>query len=135
YGEQHYTIVMGPERANGIDSPAMAMQYGIPFSMHSDAPVTTLEPLFAAWCAVNRVTTTGGVLGPEHRISVPDALHAITLGAAYLLKLEHEIGSIEAGKRADFAVLEENPLDVPPNELKNIPITATVLGGRVFLNE
>jgi predicted amidohydrolase YtcJ len=38
------------------------------------------------------------------------------------------------GKRADFAVLEENPLDVPPIELKDIPVTATVLGGSVFLN-
>jgi len=134
YGDQYYTIIMGPERATGMDSPAVAMQYGVPFSMHSDAPVTPLEPLFAAWCAVNRATPSGAVLGPEHRISVPDALHAITLGAAYLLKLEHEIGSIEVGKRADFAVLEENPLDVPPIELKDIPVTATVLGGSVFLN-
>jgi len=113
-----------------MNSPMVAEQHRVPYSFHSDAPVTPPMPLFAAWCAVNRVTTNGGVLGPEHRIGVPEALHAITAGAAYLLRMEHEIGTISPGKRADFAVLGEDPLAVAPIDLKDVPVTATVLGGK-----
>jgi hypothetical protein len=72
------------------------------------------------------------VLGEGERIPVPDALRAITLGAAYTLKLDHLVGSIEIGKLADFAVLDEDPLQAEPMRLKDIGVHATVLGGRVF---
>ena len=67
------------------------------------------------------------------RISVPEALYAITLGAAYTLKLDHEIGSIEAGKIADFAVLGDDPTAVDPMALKDVPVLGVVNGGRVFV--
>ncbi|MBT5756469.1 MAG: amidohydrolase family protein, partial [Acidimicrobiaceae bacterium] len=54
---------------------------------------------------------------------------AITLDAAYQLKLDHEMGSIEAGKLADFAVLEADPLEVDSVTLKDIEVWGTVLGG------
>ena len=60
------------------------------------------------------------------------ALHAITLGAAWTLKLDAEIGSIECGKRADFCVLEDDPLSVDPMALKDVHVWGTVLSGRVF---
>ena len=75
-----------------------------------DALYKPLGPLFTAWCAANRVTPSGRVLGPSQRLRVDEALHAITLGPAWTLKLDHEIGSIECGKRADFCVLEDDPL-------------------------
>jgi predicted amidohydrolase YtcJ len=81
---------------------------------------------------VNRLTANGAVLGKLERISVADALYAITLGAAYTMKLDHEIGSIETGKRADFAVLDADPFEVKSSELKDVPVWGTVLGGRVF---
>jgi len=61
-----------------------------------------------------------------------DALHAITLGPAYTLKLDHLIGSIEVGKFADFAILKNDPLEEPPASLKDIPVVATVRGGKIF---
>jgi len=131
-GDQHYELTMGPERAERIDATATAGRLGVAYTIHSDAPVTHLSPLFTAWCAVNRLTASGRVLGPAECISVADALHAITLGAAYTLKMDHEIGSIEAGKRADFCVLDDDPLDVDPRSLKDISVWGTVLGGRVF---
>ncbi|MEC7571249.1 MAG: amidohydrolase family protein, partial [Pseudomonadota bacterium] len=70
--------------------------------------------------------------GAEERIGIADSLHAITLGAAYTLKLDGEIGSIEVGKRADFAILEADPRTVAPGELKDIAVWGTVQGGRVF---
>lgn len=66
------------------------------------------------------------------RISVADALHAVTLGAAYTLKLDHEIGSIECGKRADFCVLHDDPTAIDPMALKDLRVWGTVLGGRPF---
>ena len=123
---------MGPDRAKRMDAAATARRLGVPFAIHSDAPVTPLGPLFTAWCAVNRLTASGAVLGAAECIPVEAALYAITQGAAYTMKLDHQIGSIEVGKRADFAVLEADPLAVPARELKDVPVWGTVLGGRVF---
>ncbi len=63
---------------------------------------------------------------------VADALRAITLGAAYTLKLDEELGSIDVGKRADFAILDDDPLTVPPETLKDVGVWGTVVGGRIF---
>ena len=115
WGDQHYALTMGPERAERMDAAATAARHGVNFTIHSDAPVTHLAPLFTAWCAINRVTASGRVLGDAERISVQAALEAITVGAAYTLKLDHKIGSIESGKLADFAVLEDDPFAVAPN--------------------
>ena len=132
WGDQHYSTTVGPERAERMNACATAQRSGVPFTIHSDAPVTPLGPLFTAWCAVNRLTASGRVLGAHERISVADALQAITLGAAYTLKLDHEIGSIESGKRADFCVLDDDPTAVPPEKLKDVRVWGTVQGGRVF---
>jgi predicted amidohydrolase YtcJ len=132
WGDQHYSTTVGPERAERMNACATAQRSGVPFTIHSDAPVTPLGPLFTAWCAVNRLTASGRVLGAQERISVADALQAITLGAAYTLKLDHEIGSIECGKRADFCVLDDDPTTVPPEQLKDVRVWGTVQGGRVF---
>ena len=80
------------------------------FAIHSDAPVTPLAPLVTAWCAVNRITEKGRTLGSTQQINLQQALYCITLGAAYILKFDKEVGSIETGKKAD-------------NSKKEIPIT------------
>ncbi len=129
WGDQHRDITMGPDRAMRMDACATAERLGVNFAIHSDAPVTPLGPLFTAWCAVNRLTESGKVLGPNECISVASALHAITLGAAFTLKLDHLVGSIEPGKYADFAVLEDDPTTVAPNALKNIGVWGTITGG------
>lgn len=129
WGDQHRDITMGPDRAARMDACATAARHGVNFAIHSDAPVTPLGPLFTAWCAVNRLTSSGKVLGPRERISVDQALHAITLGAAFTLKMDHLVGSIEPGKFADFAVLDDDPRQVPPETLKDIGIWGTITGG------
>ena len=132
WGDQHYATTVGPERAERMNACGTALRNGVPFAIHSDAPITPLGPLFTAWCAVNRLTASGRVLGAHECIPVADALRAITLGAAYTLKLDHEIGSIECGKRADLCVLEDDPTAVAPLALKDVRVWGTVLGGRVF---
>jgi predicted amidohydrolase YtcJ len=132
WGDQHYEMTMGPDRAMRLDACASALAAGVPLAVHSDAPVTPLGPLFTAWCAVNRITPQGRVLGEAEKLTVLQALQAITLGPAYTLGLDHEIGSIACGKRADFCVLEDDPLAVDPMALKDIAVWGTVLSGRVF---
>jgi predicted amidohydrolase YtcJ len=132
WGDIHHAHTLGPERAARMNAAATALRYGVKLGFHADPPVTPLAPLFSAWAAVHRRSAGGRVLGEGERISVTSALYAITLGPAYLLKLDHEIGSIEAGKRADFAVLEDDPLGVPPEALKDVRVWGTVLGGRVL---
>ena len=132
WGDQHRTLTVGPERAERMNACATALREGVPLAIHSDAPITPLAPLFTAWCAVNRLTASGHVLGANERIGVADALRAITLGAAWSLGLDDEIGSIECGKRADFCVLDDDPTAVPPQALKDVPVWGTVQGGRVF---
>ena len=129
WGDQHRDITMGPDRAARMDACQTAKRHGVHFAIHSDAPVTPLGPLFTAWCAVNRRTESGAVLGENECISVDDALYAITLGAAYTIRMDHLAGSIEPGKYADFAVLEQDPLSVAPETLKDIGVWGTVVGG------
>lgn len=134
WGDQHASSTVGPDRAARMNSAATALRIGVPLSIHSDASVTPLGPLHVAWCAVNRLTATGVVLGPEERIGVADALRAITIGAAYQLKLDDELGSIAPGKRADFAVLTEDPFAVDPTELRDVGVAGTVLGGTLHVD-
>ncbi|RQT23339.1 amidohydrolase [Burkholderia contaminans] len=132
WGDAHYDQTIGPDRASRMDAAGSAQRLGIQFALHSDAPITPLNPLFTAWCAVQRETASGRVLGEGERLSVDDALHAITLGAAYTLRMDHLVGSIEIGKFADFAVLDDDPSVSAPARLKELAVWGTVLGGRVF---
>ena len=132
WGDEHYRLTVGPERAERMNACRTALANDIPMGIHSDAPITPLGPLFTAWCAVNRITASGRVQGDFECISVEDALYAITLGAAYTLKLDGEIGSIEAGKHADFAVLEDDPTEIDGADLKDVRVWGTVQAGRVF---
>lgn len=129
WGDQHYEQTLGPERANRLEPCATAMREGVQFSFHSDSGVTPLGHLHTMWCMVNRVTPSGRVLGEHEKISAYDALKAATLGAAYQLHMDDEIGTLECGKLADFAVLEESPLDVEPMKIRDIGVWGTVVGG------
>ncbi|MEN8738553.1 MAG: amidohydrolase [Phaeobacter gallaeciensis] len=133
FGDQHAAATIGEDRATRMDACRTALDAGVHMTIHSDAPVTPLAPLFTAWCAVNRQTMSGRTLGAAQQITVEEALHAITLGAAYTLRLDDEIGSIETGKKADFAVLGEDPTVVDPMALKDVPVLGTVSGGQVHL--
>lgn len=131
FGDIHWQVSLGPDRARRMDAAADALEvFGGDFAIHSDAPVTPMAPLFTAWCAVNRLTAGGRQLGTSQAIPVAAALRCITLGAAHVLKLEREIGSIACGKRADFTVLDDDPLSVDPMALKDIGVHATVLAGQ-----
>ncbi len=116
-----------------MDPAGSAQRLGIPFSLHSDASVTPVDPLFCMWTATARKTMSGPGSRRGRAHHHPASLHAVTLGAAYLLGQDDKKGSIKAGKLADFTVLDRNPLDVTsPDELRDIKVLGTVMGGKAF---
>ena len=123
---------LGPERADNMVRLGDIERAGIPFSYHSDMPMAPGRPLFLMDCAVNRTTVSGRVAGPDQRNTREGALRAITLEAAYSIGLENEVGSIVAGKRANFTILADNPLTVPATGIKEIAVWGTVHEGRIF---
>lgn len=127
YGEQG----IGPERSDAIARLGEVARAGVSFSLHSDMPMAPGQPLYLMWCAVNRITMSGRTARPDLRVSAEDALRAVTLDAAYSIRLEDEIGSIENGKKANFTVLDGNPLTVAPEAIKDISVWGTVLEGRL----
>ena len=131
WGDEHRSVTVGPDRAARMDACATADREGVRYSVHSDASVTPLGSLHTMWCAVNRVTASGDVLGPEERVGVDRALRAVTVDAAHQLRMDHEIGSIEAGKLADFVALAADPYDVDPMAIKDIAVEGTVVGGEI----
>ena len=90
--------------------------------------MTPMDVMFLIWAATERTTRNGFVLGAEERIDRATALRAVTLDAAWQSFMEDERGSIEAGKRADFVVLSDDPLSA--NDVRDIRIDETWIDGQ-----
>lgn len=130
--DQYAKVGLGPERADEMVRLGDLDRDGIRWSLHSDMPMAPADPLFLMWCAVNRLTASGRVAGPDQRVAVEQALRGVTIEAAYSLKLEDEIGTISSGKRANLTVLSDNPLTTDPSKLRDISVWGTVMEGRVL---
>ena len=120
----------GEERASNVSPGRWAIDRGVNFTIHNDASVVPPDIMRLVSIAVNRKTRSGHVLGPDQRLTVMEALNAVTLGAAYQYFEEGTKGSITVGKQADFVILGENPLTSDPAQLEHIPIVETFSRGR-----
>ncbi|MCH2169549.1 amidohydrolase [Myxococcota bacterium] len=129
WGDRHRDIFLGPERARRISPTRSARDRGVPFSIHTDAPIVPMDTLLLMWSAVNRTTTGGAVLGPEQRLTPLEALRAVTIDAAWQYFLEEDRGSIEPGKLADLVVLSDDPLN-RPDDMHRIEVVSTLVGGK-----
>jgi len=129
WGDRHRDIFLGPERAARISPSRTALNRKLKITLHHDAPIAGIEMLTVAWSAVNRVTTSGKELGPEHRITPFEALRAITADAAWQNFEEDRKGTLEAGKLADMVVLSDDPLSVNPMKIKDIQVLKTIKEG------
>lgn len=129
WGDRHRLIFLGPQRAKRINPCQNAVDRQMPFTCHNDTYITPIDPLLSVWAAANRYTYGGQCLGKEFRISVPEALRSVTSYAAYQFGEEHIKGSLEPGKLADLVILEDNPLTVAPDKIKDIVINQTLRGG------
>ena len=123
---------LGPDRAAQMTRLGSLERNGVPFTLHSDAPMAPLSPLTLVWAASERETISGAKGLETERLSRASALEAVTAGAARVIGRENEIGSIRAGKRADFVVLDADPLTVPGTDLRSIKVLATVFAGAPY---
>lgn len=124
----------GRKRANVISPAASAKSKGIVFTLHQDSPVIEPDMLETIWCAANRITKNGTLLGEDERISVFDAIKAVTVNSAYQYAEENEKGSIAEGKKADFVLLSQNPLDLDKSEIRKIKVLKTFKEGNLIYN-
>ena len=122
----------GPDRASAISPAGTALALGLPFTFHQDAPVIPPDMLETVWCAVNRVTRSGAVLGPEQRIPVYEALRAVTANAAWQYFEENSKGTLAPGRRADLVILDQDPMTAPPERLREIQVLSTIKGGKTI---
>ena len=122
----------GSDRASNANATMWMLKAGIPFTISHDAPISPPVILPGLSAAVNRITLSGKVLGPDQRISPYDALRAVTSMAAYQLKEEKTKGTITKGKLADIVILDKNPLKVDPLTIKDIRVLETIKEGKTI---
>ena len=129
WGDWHRDETLGPERARRISPARSALDRGMRFTEHHDAPVALPSSIMVLHTAVNRTSRSGDVIGEDQRISPYIALKAITEWAAYQHFEEDRKGTLEAGKLADLVILDGNPLKVAPEAIMEIQVLETIKEG------
>lgn len=122
----------GLDRASSICPLKSSLDKNIIFTLHQDAPVIEPNMFETIWCAVNRITKDGKILGKEEEIDVLDAIKAVTINAAYQYFEEDKKGSIREGKKADLIIVDKNPLKVNKNDIRKIKILETIKDGKML---
>lgn len=125
---------VGGQRMRSSYSWHTMLKAGIPLAGGSDCPVEPADPLWGIYAAVTRKDMSGkpkGAFYPNERITVEEAVRMFTVGGAYAAFQEGQKGTLEPGKLADFVVLSEDLFKVPPDEIKDIEVLMTVVGGEV----
>jgi predicted amidohydrolase YtcJ len=124
----------GNERAARTTPMRAFIDAGLPVSIGTDSPVVPYPPLWAIYHFVTRNTISGGVLGPDQRITREEAVRASTLGNAWLTFEERIKGSIEPGKLADLVVLSDDIMTCPEKRIEQMDVLMTMVAGRIVFN-
>jgi predicted amidohydrolase YtcJ len=121
----------GEKRAQMMFGHKSFLDAGVKVAGSSDHPAGLLPPLLGIQTMVTRKTSSGEVIGSNQRISLEEAFKMYTVYAAYATYEEDIKGSLAVGKLADFVVLAEDPWKVDAEEISEIEIDMTILGGRI----
>ncbi|MBU3145139.1 amidohydrolase [Clostridium sp. CF012] len=111
---------------------------GIRLAGGTDSPVESLNPMYGIYAAVTRKGLDGNPSSgwlPDEKLSVQEALELYTKGSAYATYEENEKGTLTEGKLADMVVLSENPLEVPRDNIKDIEVLTTIVGGNIVYSK
>lgn len=122
--------MLKPRIAKRIDPLHSDEKAGLLWSLHSDSPVTEVQPLQYLQTATTReMIPSGKILGPEECVELEPALRGITLNPAKQIGVSHLVGSLEPGKKADMVILDKDPRKVPKKELNKLVVLETWSGG------
>jgi len=121
----------GPKRAAWVTPMRAYMDAGIPVSGGTDASVVPYPPLWVYYHFVSRATISGGVLGPDQKLTRQEALRLVTINNAQLTFEEKTKGSIEVGKYADLVVLPEDLMTMPEKRIESMEVLMTMVGGKI----
>ncbi|QWP79029.1 amidohydrolase [Lysobacter sp. K5869] len=123
---------LGAQRINGAYAWRQLRDSGARLALGSDFPVESPDPRLGLFAAATRTDAEGKPLGgwhPEEKLTAYEALRGFTLNAAYAGFAENEVGSLAVGKRADFVVLEQDPLAIDPQRLRELTLLGTYVDG------
>lgn len=134
WGDGHYNKFLGPDRGERINPIRSALDRGMVYSSHNDAPVTRVNPLGLVWSSVTRLTNSQRVLGEAQKVSAYEALLGVTRYGAYQYHIEDRVGSIQPGLLGDLVILDKNPLECKPEEIKDIQVLSTWVNGKCVYN-
>lgn len=129
YGDALKKDILGTQRIEKILQVKNAFSNKLSPSLHADQPMYASEPFSLISTAVNRMTKEGYLIGAHQKISVWQALQALTINAAWQLHMEDKIGSIKKGKYADFVILDKNPLSITKGQLRGVQVLQTIAHG------
>jgi predicted amidohydrolase YtcJ len=124
---------LGPDRLGGAYAWSSLLQQGVRLAFGSDFPVEEVNPMLGIHAAVTRQDLEGWPPGgwlPRERLDRAQAIRAFTLDAAFAAFMEHTVGSLEVGKRADFIVLERDVMKVPAEQIPAVRVLQTWVDGR-----
>lgn len=130
WGDWHRDETLGKERAFRISPAVSAMKRNMIWTSHHDAPVALPDSIRILSSCVTRKSRSGDVIGPDQRVSMADAIKALTAHAAWQYGEEARKGTIEAGKLADFVILSANPMTVDPDKIMDLRVVETIKEGK-----
>ena len=105
---------------------------GLPVVLSSDVPVSMPNVFLAMWAAITRRTSSGSIIGPDCAIDRRTALRGYTITGAWAMHMDHRVGSISPGKLADFAVVSNDPITCPIDDMPDIEVLQTWRGGEIL---
>lgn len=129
-GDLYSEVGLGADRARRMVPLRGLVDQGVVVGLHSDFGMAPADPLYLAWAAITRETLQGRKMNSDRGLSLHEAMRAVTIDAAHILGLESDLGTVEAGKLADLAVLDKDPYEVGVEGLRDIKVWGVVFEGR-----
>jgi len=129
---------LGHERARYSYAWRSFLDHGVTLAFGTDWPVAPLDPMLGVYAAVTRATLDGKNPGgwiPEEKITLPEAIEAYTMGAAFAEFQDSKKGSISPGKLADMVIVSDNIFELKPEAIRNVKVKTTIMGGKVVYGE
>lgn len=130
YGDALQDSLLGHDRSQQLLPVASAEKMGLHPSLHADSPMFEADPFLLMQTAILRTSRTGRVLNAKEALTPEQALRTLTINPAWQLHMDTQLGSLEAGKLADFIVLSHNPLTLPAEQWHSINVEQVWLAGQ-----